>query len=101
MFTKTFDFDSVVWKWDSTKASWFFVSLPQELSEEIHSGYPKLTGGFGSIPVEVTVRTSTWKTSIFPESKMKNYILPIKASIRKEVNIEEGDTIPLHIVIEF
>lgn len=54
--------------------------------------------GWGSIPVNVTVGKSNWKTSIFPE-KTGTYLIPIKSKIRKAENINDGNLISLDIEI--
>jgi hypothetical protein len=53
--------------------------------------YKGLTKGWGSLPVEVTIGKTTWKTSIFPDSKSGTFILPIKAVVRKKEEVYEGD----------
>jgi hypothetical protein len=85
-------FDAELWIWDARKAeSWTFVSLPTDASEEIHELAEGLRRGFGSVRVRVTIGTSTWTTSIFPESG-KGFVLPIKRAVRKAQGIEAGDT---------
>lgn len=85
-------FDAELWLWDARKAdSWTFVSLPADASEEIHELTEGLRRGFGSVRVRVTIGTSTWATSIFPESG-KGFVLPIKRAVRKAQGIEAGDT---------
>ncbi|MGC1209479.1 MAG: DUF1905 domain-containing protein, partial [Ornithinimicrobium sp.] len=59
-----FTFPAPVWEWE--EASWFFVTVPEEISDEIADLTAGLSGGFGSVRVEVTIGTSTWKTSLFP-----------------------------------
>jgi hypothetical protein len=85
-------FDAELWIWDARKAeSWTFVSLPADISEEIHELTRGLRRGFGSVRVRVTIGTSTWTTSIFPESE-KSFVLPVKRAVRKAEGIEAGDT---------
>jgi hypothetical protein len=85
-------FDAELWLWDARKADgWTFVSLPADVSEEIRELAVGPRRGFGSVRVRVTIGTSTWTTSIFPESG-KGYVLPVKRAVRKAEGIEEGDT---------
>ncbi len=81
-----------VWLYQG-KAAWHFVSLPQKQSTAIRGFYGNLKRGWGSLPVVVTVGKTSWKTSIFPESKTGAYLLPLKAEIRKREKLREGDTI--------
>ncbi|GAB2872637.1 DUF1905 domain-containing protein [Nocardioides pacificus] len=59
------EFEAEIWLSDSVDA-WAFVTVPEEIGEEIRmeSGPPT---GFGSVRVEVTMGTSTWRTSVFPD----------------------------------
>jgi Domain of unknown function (DUF1905) len=73
--------------------SWTFVSLPAEASEEIRDlAAARSRRGFGSLRVRVTVRGSTWTTSIFPGSGRGSYVLPIKRAVRKAEALAAGDT---------
>jgi hypothetical protein len=53
----------------------------------------------GSLPVEVTIGTTTWKTSIFPDTKTKAYVLPIKAEVRKKEGITADTSVSLLLEI--
>jgi hypothetical protein len=55
--------------------------------------------GWGSIRVEATIGGSTWKTSIFPDSKSGTFLLPVKAQVRKQEGISAGDRVRLTIEI--
>ena len=41
-----------------------------------------LTGGFGSVRVEVTVGETVWRTSLFPSAEAGAYVLPVKKAVR-------------------
>ena len=90
--TDTFTFAAPLWLWDARKGdSWFFITVPPEISEEIGVRFGASAAGFGSIKVEVTVGATTWSTSIFPEQQDK-YVLPVKKAVRKAEGLEE-DTV--------
>jgi len=85
-------FDAELWIWDARRSdSWTFVSLPAERSEEIRDLADGQRRGFGSLRVRATIGSSTWTTSIFPDSARKGYVLPIKRDIRKAEALEAGD----------
>src|SRR5688572_28510801 len=65
-------------------AGWHFLSLPQKQSEEIKKTFAPLKRGWGSLPVHVTIGTTHWSTSIFPDKKSGTYLLPLKADVRKK-----------------
>ena len=94
-----FSINAAVWLYNSEKASWHFATIPEDISAEItlFHGHNKL--GWGSLPVNVTIGNTTWKTSIFPDSKTKTYLLPLKAEVRKKEKIMVGDVIALTLTI--
>lgn len=99
MRSEIFKFKAALWKWSGGKASWYFISLPEAVSEDINNIFSDAKRGWGSLPVKVRVGISEWKTSIFPDKKKNTFILPIKAEIRKKENILEKDTLSIEIEI--
>lgn len=75
------------------------VLLPKGLSRDLRKFFEGMTAGFGSLPVEVTVGKTVWKTSIFPESKDGAFLLLIKAEVRKKESIKAGDLVSFKIDI--
>ncbi|MEZ5215838.1 MAG: DUF1905 domain-containing protein [Ilumatobacteraceae bacterium] len=84
-----YEFDAEVWE-HSGNGSWHFVSLPDDIADEIEERCGARAGGFGSVRVEVTVGSTTWSTSVFPDSKRSTYILPVKAAVRKAEGLHDG-----------
>ena len=63
------EFDGEVILWDARDdSSWFFVTLPEELSDDIKE-LPRPPRGFGSLRVRARIGSTHWSTSIFPGSK--------------------------------
>lgn len=89
--TDSFTFSAQLWEWEG-KAAWCFVTLPLDVSAEIRE-VPRMPRGFGSVRVSVTVGASTWQTSIFPDTKVKAFILPVKKAIRVAEGIELHDRV--------
>jgi hypothetical protein len=92
---KQYEITSELWLYSAGKAAWHFITIPEEPSAEIKffSGDAKV--GFGSVRVCATVGKTTWKTSIFPDSKTGCYFLPVKAEVRKKEALNIGDKITL------
>lgn len=92
--------EAKIFKWQG-KGAWYFVRIEKETAEKIKESFGMYSRGWGSLPVNVTIGNSTWKTSIFPDKK-DTYLLPIKSQIRKAENTQEGDilNITLEIAIE-
>lgn len=96
--TTTYEFDATLWLWEARKAdSWTFVSLPTDVADEVLDVAGPAERGFGSLRVEVRLGTTVWRTSIFPDSKARTYVLPIKKAVRKAERVEAGDT--AHVTI--
>ena len=95
-----YNFTAVLWL-NQGDSAWHFVTLPQSVSEEIKSLYSTLSKGWGSLRVEVTVMNKVWKTSIFFDSKLNRYLLPIKSEIRNalKIKVEDEIEIVLHVQI--
>ena len=90
-----FEFTAPLWPYSAAAPdSWWFVSLPFEVTDEIEDR----TGprqGFGSVRVEVTIGTTTWRTSVFPDSKRKTFVLPVKKAVRRAEALD--DATPCHV----
>ncbi|WP_306205059.1 DUF1905 domain-containing protein [Actinoplanes sp. RD1] len=86
-------FDAELWLWDARRLdTWTFVRLPIDASDEIRDVADGLRRGFGSVRVRVTLGSSTWRTSIFPEKTTGAYVLPVKRAVRTAEQLEPGDT---------
>ena len=90
-------FESELWEWDA-QASWYFVSLPERDADEIAERSDGRARGFGSVRVEVTIGSSTWRTSVFPDAKKGTYVLPVKKAVRSKEAIGPGSTVFVALV---
>lgn len=97
----TYTIRALVWLYQgaSTAAggAWHFVTLPKKDAADIKKRFGTKRPGWGSIPVAVTIGSTTWKTSIFPDKKSESYLLPLKAQIRRREGISAGDTVRLRL----
>lgn len=91
----TYRFDAELWLWQSRSDSWTFVSLPAAVADEILDRAGHLARGFGSLRVEVTVGGTVWRTSVFPDSSQRTYVLPIKKAVRTAEGLAAGSTASL------
>jgi hypothetical protein len=73
------------------KGGWHFVTITKKDADVIKQEYIWPRAGFGSIPVNVTIGKTKWKTSIFPE-KGGTFVLPLKKSVREKEGISEGES---------
>ena len=79
---------SPLWKWNGPSA-WYFITI-NGMNAEIIKARKEPTPGFGQIKVSATIGKTTWQTSIFP-NKEGEYLIPIKAAIRKKENLSVAD----------
>lgn len=79
------DFEGSVWFWKGP-APWYFVTVPSEESAQIKEIERFSTYGWGMIPVEATIGSTTWTTSLWPHNGQ--YILPLKVDVRRREKIE-------------
>lgn len=99
--TAEFAFSAELWEWGA-KASWYFVSLPEAVADEIEDRYGSSAGGFGSVRVEVSIGDTTWRTSIFPSTAERTYVLPVKKAVRTAEGLDDGSTaeVVLRVVVD-
>jgi hypothetical protein len=91
-------FEATIWEHEAG-ASWHFVSLPEAEADDIDEQYGHSAAGFGSIRVEVSIGNSTWKTSIFPDTKRATYVLPVKKAIRSAEGLTAGSVAQVHLEV--
>ncbi len=91
------EFDGEIWYWKGP-APFYFVTMPAKESRELKEISELLTYGWGVIPVSVRIGATEWKTSLFP--KEGRYLVPIKDSVRKAENLEEGDRVTIRLIAE-
>ena len=83
-------FDATLWI--HSGGSWHFVTLPFDVADEIDELTSETKRGFGSARVKVTIGSTTWNTSIFPDTKAESYVLPVKQPVRKAEQLAAGAT---------
>ena len=85
---------SELWLWSG--GSWHFITVPENEAVEIRGHSLLNRGGFGSVKVEATINEITWRTSVFPQ-KSGGYLLPVKASVRRDAGIAAGDEVTVKL----
>lgn len=91
-----FEFSGKIIYWRGP-APFFFVPIPAKQSRNIKAISSLVTYGWGVIPVHVRIGKTGFTTSLFP--KDGRYLVPIKVSVRKAENIEEGEKVTLRLEI--
>ena len=90
------EFNGKIWLWKGP-APWFFVTVPAKQSRDLKTISALVTYGWGVIPVLVRIGKTEFKTSLFP--KDGRYLVPIKASVRRAEDLEEGDKVTVRLEV--
>lgn len=93
-----YEINSPIWLYPGM-AAWHFITIPEDVSLEIERQFRHVRRGWGSLPVQVTIRTTTWETSIFPDKKLRAYLLPVKAEVRKKEKLVADDRVQFTVRI--
>ena len=93
----TWTFRAALWRW--REGSWFFVTVPQDVSDEVDAAVGDGAGGFGSVAVDVTIGRTGWRTSLFPSREAAAYLLPVKKTVRTAEGLEAGDEAEVTITV--
>ena len=91
-----FEFKGKIWYWRGP-APFYFVTVPAKQCRDLKAISGLVTYGWGMIPVIVRIGKIEWKTSLWPKDGL--YIVPIRASVRKAENLEEGDTVTVRLEV--
>ena len=96
--TKLYKFKAKLWLYEA-KAAWHFITVPSNISLEIKYLNEGRKSAWGSIRVLATIGKTQWKTSLFPDSRLGLYLLPVKSDVRKKekVTLENKVTVTLEI----
>ena len=89
---------SLLWIWKGSDAAgrWYFITVPEEQSDEIRAhalGNPR---GFRSVKVEARIDDVTWRTSVFPLNS-GGYLLPVKKEVRSRAGLAAGDEVTVDL----
>lgn len=90
------EFNGEIWYWRGP-APHYFITVPDEQCRDLKAISGLVTYGWGMIPLSVRIGNTEWKTSLFP--KDGRYIVPIKATVRKAENLEEGDEVTVRLEV--
>ncbi len=90
------EFTGSIWYWRGP-APFYFVTIPEEQSQEIQAISGFVTYGWGVIPVRARIGETEWQTSLFP--KDGRYIVPIKASVRSAEDLDLDDVVRIQLSV--
>ena len=89
-------FSGEVWHWRGP-APFYFVTVPEDPSAQLHEVARAVTYGWGMLPVRARIGATEWRTSLWP--KDGQYVLPLKIAVRRAEQIDEGDTVTARLLL--
>ena len=90
-------FSNRMWHWRGP-SPFHFISLPEDLSQEIKDMAASLTYGWGMIPVNARIGQTEFSTAMYEKNGV--YILPIKNVVRLGEKIEIDDMVDVEISLK-
>jgi hypothetical protein len=94
----TFRFHAAIWLHPGN-AGWHFLTVPDDVSDEIDFLSGETTRGFGSVRVEATIGSTTWRTSVFPDTRRGAYLLPVNKAVRRAEDLSDGSPVEVELAL--
>jgi len=98
-------FTAPLWQWQA-RDGWYFVTLPADVADDVAdevadgiADHARASSGFGAVRVRVTAGRSTWETSVFPDTTLGSYVLPVKKAVRNAESLTEGSDVDVHLEV--
>lgn len=92
-----FIFESKVIEWRGP-APFYFATTTDAITKELETSAGHLSYGWGCIPVDVTIGTTTFYTVLIPREGA--YFVPLKAAVRKAESIELGTKLKIRLSLK-
>jgi hypothetical protein len=71
-------------------APFFWLALTEQACEDIRAEAAAVSYGWGAVPVQATIGTTRWETSLLPRDG--GFLLPVKQAVRtREHLLEDAD----------
>jgi hypothetical protein len=90
------EFSGELWFWKGP-APWYFITVPDEDSDELNAMSAVVSYGWGMIPVTARIGRTEWKTALWP--KDGHYIVPVKTDVRRAERLELADTVTVRLLV--
>ncbi len=94
---RTFRIRGKVWRYPGP-SGWYFINTGLKVAAAVRFFEDLQKVGWGYVKVSARVGRTEWETTLFP-SKENDFLLAIKASVRKSEGIREGDLIGIGITL--
>jgi hypothetical protein len=91
------EFSGEIWFWRGP-SPWHFVTVPEDECADLEATSALVSYGWGMIPVTAQIGDTAWTTSLFP--KDGQYVVPVKAWVRKAEELDVGDLVTVHLGVD-
>ena len=98
MTAPTFRFAAPLWASEGTGA-WVLLTVPFDQADAIDDVSQGVRHGFGSVRIEARLGTTTWRTSLFPDSRRKSFVMGVKRAVREAERVDVGDTVHVEVTL--
>lgn len=93
-----YKFRSKLWRYPG-HAGWHFITLPGDVADGIRRLSPSRSA-YGSMKVVARIARTTWKTSLFPDSRSASLLLPVKAEVRRAEGLSADDLVDVRVTLD-
>jgi hypothetical protein len=90
-------FSGELWYWRGP-APFHFVTVPEPEAGLIADASALVSYGWGMIPVAAEIGGTRWTTSLWP--KDGQYVVPVKALVRKAERLGVGDEVTVRLTVD-
>jgi hypothetical protein len=94
----TFRFAAPLWL-SGGNATWVMLTVPFDQADAIDDVSQAVRHGFGSVRIEARIGTTTWRTSLFPDSRRKSFVMGVKRAVREAEHLDVGDTVTIEVTL--
>jgi hypothetical protein len=91
------EFSGEIWHWRGP-SPYHFVTVPDDECGLLEAVAPRVSYGWGMIPVAAQVGETRWTTSLFPKDGA--YVVPLKDAVRRAEGLEVGELVALRLSVE-
>jgi hypothetical protein len=91
------ELEAEVWYWRGP-SPYHYVTVPEDGCDRLAEVAPRVSYGWGMVPVTATLGGTTWTTSLFP--KDGGYVVPLKDAVRRAEDVEVGDVVALRLRVD-
>jgi hypothetical protein len=95
---RKFAVEGKLWRYPGP-SGWYFLTIGKKEALEIKYVESSKTVGWGYIRISAKMGRTKWSTTLFP-TKEKEYLLALKASVRKAEKVADGDIIKVEFSLE-